>query len=89
MSQLAGVVRARQPVDRRGCSQRWRDTVTKLLALHAAYATWFEALPDTLRGTAPADALQAIVDLDLDRLAAVELPAATAATDESRCCGQL
>jgi hypothetical protein len=29
---------------------------------------------DTLQGTATADALQAIVDLDLDTLAALELP---------------
>ena len=35
---------------------------------------WLEALPDTLQGTATAEALQAIVDLDLDMLAAIEPP---------------
>jgi hypothetical protein len=42
--------------------------------LQAIYAAWFEALPDTLRDTATADALQAIVELDLDALAEIELP---------------
>jgi hypothetical protein len=32
-----------------------------LLALQAAYAAWFEALPESLRGTATADALAARV----------------------------
>jgi hypothetical protein len=31
-------------------------------------------LPEPLRGTATAEALQAIIDLDLDVLAAIELP---------------
>jgi hypothetical protein len=35
---------------------------------------WLEALPDTLRGTATAAALQVIVDVDLDTLAAIEPP---------------
>jgi hypothetical protein len=46
----------------------------ELLALQGVYAAWLEALPDTLQGTATADALQAIVELDLDRLAAIEPP---------------
>jgi hypothetical protein len=55
-------------------SGRWQDAVAELLALQAVYADWLEALPDTLQGTATADALQAIVDLDLDTLAAIEPP---------------
>jgi len=70
----AAVVRPHRSVDRRSRPQRWRDAVTELLALQAAYAAWLEALPDTLQGTATADALQAIVDLDLETLAAIELP---------------
>ena len=35
---------------------------------------WLEALPDTLRGAATAEALQVIVDVDLDTLAAIEPP---------------
>jgi hypothetical protein len=68
------VIRTRRPVDRRPRPQRWHDAVAELLALQVAYAAWLEALPDTLRGTATAEALQAIVDLDLDELAAVEPP---------------
>jgi hypothetical protein len=71
---MAAVVRPYRRVDRRSRPQRWRDAVTELLTLQAVYAAWFEALPDTLRGTATADALQAIVDLDLDALADIELP---------------
>jgi hypothetical protein len=48
--------------------------VAELLTLQAGYATWLEALPDTLHDTATAEALQAIVDLDLDTLAGVEPP---------------
>jgi len=70
----AAIVRTRRRVDRRSRPQRWRDAVTELLALQGAYAAWLEALPDTLQGTATADALQAIADLDLDTLAAIDLP---------------
>jgi hypothetical protein len=68
------VMRTRQPVDRRPRPRRWHDAVAELVELQAAYAAWLEALPETLRGTATADALQAIVDLDLDALAAIEPP---------------
>jgi len=68
------VVQSRKPADRRPRPQRWHDAVTELLALQAAYAAWFEALPDPLRGTATADALEAIVELDLDTLAAITPP---------------
>jgi hypothetical protein len=68
------VVRSHRPADRRSRPQRWHDAVTVLLALQASYAALLEAMPDTLQGTAVADALQAIVDLDLETLAAIELP---------------
>ena len=71
---LSATVEMHRPVDRRSRPQRWHDAVSVLLALQAAYAAWPEALPDTLRGTATAEALQAIVDLDLETLAAIELP---------------
>jgi len=45
-----------------------------LLALQAQYAVWCDALPDGLRDTANAASLQAIVDLDLDDLAAIQPP---------------
>ena len=37
-------------------------------------AAWCDALPDSLRDTATAQALQAIADLDLDELAAIVPP---------------
>ena len=70
----APVVRYRRPADRRTRPQRWRNAVAELLALHAEYTAWCDALPDSLRDTATAAALQAIVDLDLDELAAVTPP---------------
>ena len=68
------MTRYRRPADRRSRPQRWRDAVAELLALQADYAAWSNALPDALRNTATADALQAIVDLDLDDLAVIEPP---------------
>ena len=60
--------------DRRTRPQRWRDAVAELLALQAAYTAWCDALPDGLRNTQTAEALQAIADLDLDALATIEPP---------------
>lgn len=68
------VVRARRPADRRSRPQRWRDAVSELLALQAEYANWLTGLPDSLRDSTTADALEAIVDLDLTILADIALP---------------
>jgi hypothetical protein len=70
------VLPARTPrsVDRRPRPQRWHDAVGELLDLQAAYAAWLDALPESLRGTATADALRAIVDLDLDEIVAIAPP---------------
>jgi len=68
------VVRPRKPADRRPRPQRWHDAVNELLALQTAYCAWLEAIPDSLRDTATAEALQAIVELDLEALAAIEPP---------------
>jgi hypothetical protein len=68
------VTRARRAVDRRSRVQRWRDAVGELLDIQSDCGAWLDALPEALRETATADALQAIVDLDLDALAAVEPP---------------
>ena len=72
--QPAPGTRTHRAADRRSRPRRWQDAVAELLALQVVYADWLEALPDTLQGTATADALQAIVDLDLDTLAAIEPP---------------
>ena len=70
----AVVVGFQRPVDRRPRPQRWHDAVDELVALQAAYAAWFDALPESLRETATAEALQTIVDLDLEALAVIEPP---------------
>ena len=64
----------RRAADRRSRAQRWRDAVAELVALQSAYARWFEALPDPLHDTATGEALQAIVDLDLDDIVAIDPP---------------
>jgi hypothetical protein len=66
--------RTRQVADRRPRPRRWHDAVAELLALQAAYAARLKALPVSLRETATADALQAIVELDPDELAEIEPP---------------
>ena len=68
------VIRYRRPTDRRSRPQRWHDAVRELLTLQADYTTWAEALPEALRDTVTAEALQAIVDLDLTELADIESP---------------
>jgi predicted phage gp36 major capsid-like protein len=61
-------------VGRRTRIQRWRAAVAELVDLQAGYTAWLDALPESLRDTATAEALQAIVDLDLEGLAAIEPP---------------
>ena len=68
--------RADQRVKSAGRSrpQRWRDAVVELLALQAEYANWLASLPDSLSDSPTAEALEAIVDLDLTELADIEPP---------------
>ena len=68
------IVRYRRPADRRSRPQRWRDAAAELLALQDEYRDWFEALPEATRDGATGEALQAILDLDLDEIAAIEPP---------------
>jgi hypothetical protein len=72
--QVKTTIRYRRPADRRTRPQRWHDAVAELLVLQADYTAWANALPNTLRDTATAEALQAIVELDLSDLADVEPP---------------
>jgi hypothetical protein len=67
-------IRYRRPADRRTRAQRWCDAVAVLVALQAEYIAWQDALPDSLRESATAEALQVIVDLDLDALTAIVPP---------------
>src|SRR5579863_2321320 len=70
----APITRWRQPADRRSRSQRWRDAVAELLALQAEYVHWLAAIPQVTGDGATAEALQAIVDLDLSELADLDPP---------------
>ena len=67
-------IRTRRPADRRSRAQRWIDHRDGLVASQAEYADWLEALPDNLQDSALAEALRAIVDLDLSELLAIEPP---------------
>jgi hypothetical protein len=51
-----------------------RDAVVELLALQAEYAKWLAALANSLSDSPTAEALGAIVDLDLTELADIEPP---------------
>ena len=68
------ITRPRRPTDRRSRPQRWRDAVEELLDLQATYADWLTTLPDGLRTSRMAEALQAMVDLDLTDLAECQPP---------------
>ena len=68
------IASTRRNSDRRSRPRRWRDAVAELLALQAEYAAWFETLPESLRDTATAIALEAITDLDIAALADIEPP---------------
>jgi hypothetical protein len=70
----APVRRQRQPVDRRSLAEQWVTTIAALIALQARYADWHDALPEALLDTPTGEALQAILELDLDELAAIEPP---------------
>ena len=63
-----------QRTDRRSRPQRWHDAIAELLAVQAECAAWLDKLPEATQGSATGEALQAIVDLDLDELSAIEPP---------------
>jgi hypothetical protein len=67
-------IRMRRPADHRSRARRWRDAVAELTDLQTQYATWLDALPSNLRESITADALQAICDVDLTDLQAIEPP---------------
>lgn len=72
---LASPVAVKQPRPaRRSRSKRWNDALAEMIAVQAECAAWFEALPESLRDSATAAALQELIDLDLDTIAAVQPP---------------
>jgi hypothetical protein len=68
------VIRTRRPADHRGRARRWTDHVAGLVEAQVEYAAWLESLPENLRDSPLADALQAICDLDLTELEAIIPP---------------
>ena len=67
-------VRYRRPQDRRSNPQRWREAVESLVQLQEHYREWLENLPESLRGSAQGEKLEALAELDLEALQAVEPP---------------
>jgi hypothetical protein len=54
--------------------QRWAAAVAALIDLQDQYRVWLDNLPASLDGSRLADKLQAIVELDLDELQAIDIP---------------
>jgi hypothetical protein len=54
--------------------QQWDAAMAALVRLQAEYAGWLEAMPEATRDSPTGQALQAIVDLDLDELLAIRPP---------------
>ena len=59
---------------RRSRPRRWADALAEMFAVQAECAAWFDALPERLRDSATGAALQEIIELDLDAIAAVQPP---------------
>jgi hypothetical protein len=53
---------------------RWFAAVVALVDLQEEYRTWLENLPQNLESSRLAEKLQAIVELDLDELQAIDPP---------------
>ena len=70
----ASAPRPARPMRQLSRPRQWHAAVATLLRLQAEYAAWFDALPEALCDGATGEALQTIVDLDLDELASIEPP---------------
>jgi hypothetical protein len=68
------IIRVRRALDHRGRARRWTDHVAGLVEAQVEYVAWLESLPDNLRDSPLAEALQAICDLDLSELQAIDPP---------------
>jgi hypothetical protein len=55
-------------------AKRWTSHAVGLVEAQIEYAAWLDGLPENLRDSALAEALQAICDLDLTELQAIILP---------------
>jgi hypothetical protein len=59
---------------RRSRAIRWNVALAELIAIRAECAAWFDALPESLRDSPTAAALEELIELDLDAIAAVRPP---------------
>jgi hypothetical protein len=73
VDQLPLTIKPSRPA-RRSRAKRWNDALAEMLAVQAECAAWFEALPENLRDSATAAALQDMMELDLDAIAEVQPP---------------
>ena len=64
---------ARRPLPR---PQRWAKAVATLTALQDEYRAWLDNLPASLEGSRLSEKLQAISELDLEELHAIDPPRA-------------
>jgi len=62
---------ARRPLPR---PQRWAAAVAVLIDLQNQYRDWLDNLPASLEGSRLAEKLEAIAELDLDELMAIDPP---------------
>ena len=53
---------------------RWAAAVATLIALQDEYCAWLDNLPTSLEGSRLAEKLQAITELDLEELQAIDPP---------------
>ena len=53
---------------------RWAAALTALLDLQEEYRAWLDRMPESLEGSPTAEKLQAIAEIDLDELAAIDPP---------------
>jgi hypothetical protein len=58
----------------RTLGQRWDDTIAGMVSILAEYASWLNAMPEATRDSATGQALQAMVDLDLEEIMAIRPP---------------
>jgi hypothetical protein len=71
--QPPAIVKQPRP-SRQSRRRRWDDALAIMMTVQAECAAWFEALPESLRDSATAEALQEMIDLDLDAVAVVRPP---------------
>jgi hypothetical protein len=55
-------------------TERWATAVATLVAVQEEYRGWFDNLPANLEGSRLAEKLEAICELDLEDLQAIDLP---------------